>query len=118
MLVQSVTRAEKIRQELASTGPRLGVTEVAERIGVAKPTAHALLRTLEAEGLVVQVAEARKDMLALSAVPRRDVKVPARSGDAAAGQRLPRNPGAANPLARVGRRPRNAHEGSRVGRDA
>jgi DNA-binding IclR family transcriptional regulator len=63
MLVQSVTRAAKILQELAATGPRLGVTEVAERIGVAKPTAHALLRTLEAESLVVQDAETGKYLL-------------------------------------------------------
>jgi DNA-binding IclR family transcriptional regulator len=63
MLVQSVTRAVRILRELAASGPRLGVTEVAERIGVAKPTAHALLRTLEAEGLVVQDAETGKYLL-------------------------------------------------------
>jgi DNA-binding IclR family transcriptional regulator len=54
MAVQSVQRAVAILRHLATAGPRLGVTDVAERIGVAKPTAHALLRTLEAEGLVAQ----------------------------------------------------------------
>ena len=53
-MVQSVHRAVKVLRELASDGPRLGVTELAERLGVAKPTVHALLRTLESEGLVRQ----------------------------------------------------------------
>ncbi|GDY32652.1 IclR family transcriptional regulator [Gandjariella thermophila] len=63
MLVQSVRRASKILQELAVAGPRLGVSELAERIGVAKPTVHALLRTLEAEKLVVQDVETGKYLL-------------------------------------------------------
>ncbi|WP_394827292.1 IclR family transcriptional regulator [Pendulispora albinea] len=63
MLVQSVRRAAKILQELASAGPRMGVTELAERIGVAKPTMHALLRTLEADGLVEQDPETGKYLL-------------------------------------------------------
>jgi len=63
MLVQSVRRATKILQELATAGPRMGVTELAERIGVAKPTMHALLRTLEADGLVVQDPETGKYLL-------------------------------------------------------
>jgi DNA-binding IclR family transcriptional regulator len=53
-LVQSVSRATEILRALAGTGRGLGVTEVAERLGVAKPTAHALLRTLEADQLVNQ----------------------------------------------------------------
>jgi DNA-binding IclR family transcriptional regulator len=62
-VVQSVQRAVRVLRELAAGGPRLGVTEVAERVGVAKPTAHALLRTLEAEGLVVQDSETGKYQL-------------------------------------------------------
>jgi DNA-binding IclR family transcriptional regulator len=58
--VQSVQRAVAILRHLAVGGPRLGVTELAERVGVAKPTAHALLRTLEAEGLAAQDAESGK----------------------------------------------------------
>ncbi len=54
MVVQSVSRAIDILHALAGAARGLGVTEVAERIGVAKPTAHALLRTLEADHLVGQ----------------------------------------------------------------
>jgi DNA-binding IclR family transcriptional regulator len=53
-MVQAVQRAVQILRHLSAAGPRLGVAELAERIGVAKPTVHALLRTLEAEGLVAQ----------------------------------------------------------------
>ncbi len=62
-MVQSVRRAVAILRELAAGGPRLGVTELAERIGVAKPTAHALLRTLEGEGLIRQDTETGKYLL-------------------------------------------------------
>jgi DNA-binding IclR family transcriptional regulator len=54
MAVQSVARAIEILRALSGAGRGLGVTEIAERVGVAKPTAHALLRTLEAGGLVSQ----------------------------------------------------------------
>lgn len=63
MLVQSVQRASAILRALATGGPRLGVTELADRVGLAKPTVHALLRTLEAERLVVQDAETGKYLL-------------------------------------------------------
>ncbi|MEV4320395.1 IclR family transcriptional regulator [Actinocrispum sp. NPDC049592] len=53
-MVQSVQRAVQLLRLLAAGGPRLGLAELAERVGVAKPTVHALLRTLEAEGLVSQ----------------------------------------------------------------
>ncbi|MEV6979376.1 IclR family transcriptional regulator [Kitasatospora sp. NPDC093806] len=59
-MVQSVQRAIRILRELATDGPRLGVTELAERLGVAKPTVHALLRTLESEGLVSHDPEGSK----------------------------------------------------------
>jgi DNA-binding IclR family transcriptional regulator len=52
--VQSVSRAIDVLRALAGAARGLGVTEVAERVGVAKPTAHALLRTLEADHLVGQ----------------------------------------------------------------
>ncbi|WP_078960244.1 IclR family transcriptional regulator [Streptomyces sp. NRRL WC-3618] len=63
MTVQSVQRAARILHELATAGPRLGVTDLADRIGVSRPTAHALLRTLEAEGLVRQEKETSKYLL-------------------------------------------------------
>jgi DNA-binding IclR family transcriptional regulator len=53
-VVQSVARAVDILRALAAAPRGLGVTEVAERLGVAKPTAYALLRTLEQGGLVSQ----------------------------------------------------------------
>ncbi|MEV6400358.1 IclR family transcriptional regulator [Streptomyces sp. NPDC051907] len=59
-MVQAVQRAVQILRELATDGPRLGVTDLADRLGVAKPTAHALLRTLEGEGLVLQDQETGK----------------------------------------------------------
>lgn len=62
-MVQAVQRAIQILRELAATGPRLGVTELADRLTVAKPTIHALLRTLEVEGLVVKDRESSKYQL-------------------------------------------------------
>ncbi|MFD8542317.1 IclR family transcriptional regulator [Streptomyces sp. NPDC059649] len=59
-MVQAVHRAIHVLRELATATPRLGVTELADRIGVAKPTVHALLRTLESEGMVVQDRETGK----------------------------------------------------------
>ena len=53
-MIQSVERAARILTALGSGSPRLGVTEIAERVGLAKPTVHGLLRTLEAHELVSQ----------------------------------------------------------------
>jgi DNA-binding IclR family transcriptional regulator len=53
-MIQSVQRAAQILVVLGSGTPRLGVTEIAGRLGVAKPTVHGLLRTLEEHGLVAQ----------------------------------------------------------------
>ena len=51
-MIQSVQRAARILKELGSGTPRLGVTELSERLGLAKATTYGLLRALEAEGLV------------------------------------------------------------------
>lgn len=51
-MIQSVHRAAAILRELGSGQPRLGVTELAERLGLAKGTVYGLLRTLEADQLV------------------------------------------------------------------
>jgi DNA-binding IclR family transcriptional regulator len=53
-MVQSVARAVEILRALAGSARGLGVTEVADRLGVAKPTAYALLKTLEEGQLVGQ----------------------------------------------------------------
>ena len=53
-MIQSVDRAARILHELGSGSPTLGVTEIGARLGLAKPTVHGLLRTLEHSGLVSQ----------------------------------------------------------------
>jgi DNA-binding IclR family transcriptional regulator len=53
-MIQAVERAARILAVLGSGTPRLGVTEIAERVGLAKPTVHGLLRTLEKHDLVAQ----------------------------------------------------------------
>jgi DNA-binding IclR family transcriptional regulator len=59
-MIQSVERAAAILGALGSGTPRLGVTEVAERVGLAKPTVYGLLRTLEKHDLVVQDPDSGK----------------------------------------------------------
>src|SRR5450755_3341411 len=51
-MIQSVERAARILAVLGSGTPRLGVTEIADRLGLANPTVHGLLRTLEKHDLV------------------------------------------------------------------
>jgi DNA-binding IclR family transcriptional regulator len=58
--IQSVDRAAGILRALATGTPTLGVTEIADRIGLAKPTVYGLLRTLEHNGLVRQDPEGVK----------------------------------------------------------
>ena len=53
-MIQAVERAARILAVLGSGTPRLGVTEIAERVGLAKPTVHGLLRTLASHDLVTQ----------------------------------------------------------------
>lgn len=58
--IQSVERAAQILKALGSGAPRLGITELSDRLGLAKPTVHGLLRTLEGQELVEQDAETGK----------------------------------------------------------
>ena len=53
-MIQAVERAARILAVLGSGTPRLGVTEISERVGLAKPTVHGLLRTLASHDLVTQ----------------------------------------------------------------
>ncbi len=53
-MIQSVERAAAILRALGSGTPRLGVTEIAERVGLPKPTVYGLLRTLVSQDLVTQ----------------------------------------------------------------
>src|SRR6202021_2064980 len=59
-MIQSVQRAAQILGVLGSGTPRLGVTEIADRVGLAKPTVYGLLRTLEKHDLVVQDPDSGK----------------------------------------------------------
>jgi DNA-binding IclR family transcriptional regulator len=59
-VIQSVGRAARILKALGSESSRLGVTELAERVGLAKATVYGLLRTLEAHQFVEQDLETGK----------------------------------------------------------
>ena len=63
MGIQSIERASSILRALASGQRRLGVSDLSERLGLAKGTTHGLLRTLQAEGLVEQDPETGKYQL-------------------------------------------------------
>ena len=65
-MIQSVARAARLLKALGGDASRLGVTELAERVGLAKGTVHGLLRTLEDEGLVQQDAETGKYQLGMA----------------------------------------------------
>jgi DNA-binding IclR family transcriptional regulator len=58
--IQSVERAVRILKALGTGTSRMGVTEIAERLGLAKGTCYGLLRTLEQQGLVEQDPETGK----------------------------------------------------------
>jgi len=65
--VQSVARAALLLNEIANHGPHgLSVTEVAERLGVAKSTALALARTLAESGLLRTVDPGPRYVLGLN----------------------------------------------------
>ena len=52
--IQSIDRATAILKALATGPRRLGVSEIAERLGLARPTVHGLLQTLQTHGFVEQ----------------------------------------------------------------
>jgi DNA-binding IclR family transcriptional regulator len=58
--IQSVDRAARILRALGSGTARLGVTELAERLGIAKATIYGLVRTLEGQEFVEQDPETGK----------------------------------------------------------
>jgi DNA-binding IclR family transcriptional regulator len=61
--IQSVDRAARILKVLASGPRRLGVSEIADRLGLARPTVHGLLQTLQAHGFVEQDRDSDKYQL-------------------------------------------------------
>ncbi len=64
--IQSVERAARILKLLGTGSSRMGVTDIAERLGLAKGTAYGLLRTLEAQELIEQDPETGKYRLGLA----------------------------------------------------
>ncbi len=61
--IQSVDRAARILRALASGPRRLGVSELAERLDITRPTVHGLLQTLQAHGFVEQDRDSEKYQL-------------------------------------------------------
>src|SRR3977135_126014 len=62
-MIQSVDRSIRILKALAAGPGRLGVSELSNRLGLAKGTVHGLLKTLMAHGLVEQHADSDKYQL-------------------------------------------------------
>jgi len=61
--IQSIERAAAILRALAGGSRRLGVSELADHLGLAKGTVHGLLQTLKDEGFVEQDPESGKYQL-------------------------------------------------------
>ncbi len=61
--IQSVDRASRILKVLASGPRRLGVSEIADRLDLTRPTVHGLLQTLQAHGFVEQDRDSDKYQL-------------------------------------------------------
>jgi DNA-binding IclR family transcriptional regulator len=61
--IQSLTRAASILRLLAGGDRRIGLSDVASSLGLAKGTAHGILRTLQQEGFVEQDAASGKYQL-------------------------------------------------------
>jgi len=61
--IQSVDRAAEILKALASGPRRLGVSQLADQLGLSRPTVHGLLQTLQAHGFVEQDGESGKYQL-------------------------------------------------------
>src|SRR5439155_14036260 len=58
-----VDRAARILKVLASGPRRLGVSEIADRLGLTRPTVHGLLQTLQGHGFVEQDRDSDKYQL-------------------------------------------------------
>jgi IclR family transcriptional regulator, KDG regulon repressor len=56
-LLASVSNAARLLREFGRGEPQLGVSDLARRLGVAKSTAHRIVHTLAAEGLLERVAD-------------------------------------------------------------
>jgi DNA-binding IclR family transcriptional regulator len=61
--IQSVDRAARILKALGGGPRRLGVSELADRLDLTRPTVHGLLQTLQAHGFVEQDRDSDKYQL-------------------------------------------------------
>jgi DNA-binding IclR family transcriptional regulator len=61
--IQSVDRAARILKALAGGPRRLGVSQLADQLGMTRPTVHGLLQTLHAHGFVEQDPDSDKYQL-------------------------------------------------------
>src|SRR4029079_75500 len=61
--IQSVDRAVRILKALGEHPGRLGLSDLSDRVGLAKTTVHGLLRTLQEHGLVEQHLDTDKYQL-------------------------------------------------------
>jgi DNA-binding IclR family transcriptional regulator len=61
--IQSVDRAARILGALAGGPRRLGVSQLADQLGLTRPTVHGLLQTLQAHGFVEQDRDSGKYQL-------------------------------------------------------
>src|SRR5256885_9750919 len=61
--IQSVDAAARSLEALAGGPRRLGVSEIADRLGLTRPTVHGLLQTLQAHGFVEQDRDSDKYQL-------------------------------------------------------
>src|SRR5881394_3391796 len=61
--IQSVDRAARILKALAAGPRRLGVSQLADQLGMTRPTVHGLLQTLQAHGFVEQDRDSDKYQL-------------------------------------------------------
>src|ERR1700687_3206925 len=61
--IQSLARPTALLKALASGPRRLGVSELADRLGLARPTVHGLLQTLQSHGFVEQDRSSEKYQL-------------------------------------------------------
>src|SRR5215216_2269802 len=61
--IQSVDRSARILGALAGGPRRLGVSQLADQLGLTRPTVHGLLQTLQAHGFVEQDRESGKYQL-------------------------------------------------------
>jgi len=65
-LLASVRNAARLLREFGRGEPQLGVSDLARRLGIAKSTAHRIVHTLAAEGLLERVDDTGRYRLSVA----------------------------------------------------